>query len=132
MAVSVAGLSGLPFSAVVVESWCALENHLEVLRNIRVAARLKVVPTSDCPLHQRASISDNNSPSAMLALPVGEPFQPAKKLSDEKLAREHGARCAAVRAKDTAVRTPEENDWVEIDKKLFPEIWRIKHRQEER
>lgn len=68
----------------------------------------------------------------MLALPACESFRPANKPSDEKLAREHEDRCAAVRAKDPAVRTPEENDWVEIDKKLFPEIWRIKHRQEDR
>lgn len=68
----------------------------------------------------------------MLALPVGEPSRPAKKLSHENLAREHEARCAAVRVKDPAVRTPEENDWVEIDEKLFPEIWRIKHQEEER
>lgn len=42
------------------------------------------------------------------------------------------ARCAAVRAKDKAARTDEENEWVEIDKKVFPEIWQVKKRQEDR
>lgn len=41
-------------------------------------------------------------------------------------------RCAKVRAKDPAFRTPEEKDWVEVDKKMFPEIWKRKSRQEDR
>ena len=37
-----------------------------------------------------------------------------------------------MRAKDAAARTRDENEWVEIDKKLFPDVWRIKYRQEDR
>ena len=48
------------------------------------------------------------------------------------LSRAAETRCAAVRAKDKAARTPEEIEWVEIDKKIFPEIWQHKKRQEER
>ncbi|CBN77064.1 conserved unknown protein [Ectocarpus siliculosus] len=50
----------------------------------------------------------------------------------EGLARASERRCAAVRAKDKAARTTEESEWVEIDKKIFPEFWRQKDRQEAR
>ncbi|CAN0268858.1 unnamed protein product, partial [Ectocarpus sp. 12 AP-2014] len=50
----------------------------------------------------------------------------------EELARASERRCAAVRAKDKAARTSEESEWVEIDKKIFPEFWRQKDRQEAR
>lgn len=53
-------------------------------------------------------------------------------ISAEQLAQAAERRCAAVRAKDAAARTREENEWVEIDKKLYPDIWRLKHRQEDR
>lgn len=37
-----------------------------------------------------------------------------------------------MRAKDAAVRTREENEWVEIDKKIYPDIWKKKYQQEDR
>lgn len=48
------------------------------------------------------------------------------------LAQEFETRCAAVRAKHAATRTPQEREWVKIDKVMFPDIWRVKRRQEER
>lgn len=52
--------------------------------------------------------------------------------SAEQLVRAAEMRCAAVRAKDKATRTRDESEWVEIDKILFPDIWRQKNRQEDR
>lgn len=56
----------------------------------------------------------------------------SSQVSAEQLIRAAEIRCAAVRAKDKAARTTEENEWVEIDKTLYPDIWRQKFRQEER
>lgn len=41
-------------------------------------------------------------------------------------------RCARVRAKDVGARSSEEREWCSIDKIIYPDVWKVKDRQEKR